>query len=313
MPKHKKGESKKDWMKRCVPYVVKKEGLSQKQARGKCNGMYDTWKKKQHSELQEVNNMSDEYEKGENYEFRFDSVFGDGKSTEFNYAEFIEKATSPNGYNMVIAKGNMFLKGIYISTKEMKAAHKGFNNTLHDLNHMASGYANGFSIVPPDISYIVGWQDGLSYDDTTDEVRANVHIEKTAFRYDEWKSYIDVSSKAGRTPNVSMFVFGKIEYIEARKLPKGCGYGRAGYNADDLVPCMASIQPFMVSTVTRGACDDKNGCGIKQSYDSVDKPSNEDKIENEAIDQTEVDRSIELNNKRLEYYKKRLNVLKGDK
>ena len=49
MPEHRKNESREEWNKRCIPYVIKKEGLSQKQARGKCNGMYDTWKKKQHS------------------------------------------------------------------------------------------------------------------------------------------------------------------------------------------------------------------------------------------------------------------------
>jgi hypothetical protein len=50
MPKHKKGESRDDWMARCIPYVIEKEGLEQKEAAGKCGGMYDSWKKANMSE-----------------------------------------------------------------------------------------------------------------------------------------------------------------------------------------------------------------------------------------------------------------------
>jgi len=319
MPDHKKGESRKDWMKRCVPYVIKKEGLSQKRAAGRCGGMYDSWKKKQrkkqHSDLQEDDVMvDDKYEKGKYHEFRFDSFDGDEEPTEFNYTEFVEKATSQKGFNMVIAIGNRFMKGVYISKEEMKAAHRGFNNTLHDLNHMGSGYMAYFSLVPPDISYIVGWQDNLSYNEATDEVRANVHIEKTAPRYSDWKNYIDISAKIGRIPNVSMYVFGKIEYIEARKLPKNSGYRKAGYRADDVVPCMTNIIPFMVSTVTKGTCDDTKGCGIKQSCDDNSCISNnEDNLKDEAMDSDEIEKSIEAKNEQIEYYQKRLKILKGEK
>ena len=53
--------------------------------------------------------------------------------------------------------------------------------------------------------------------------------------------------------------------MKARDLPKGSGYQKQGYKADDTVPCMYNIMPYMVSTVTRGACDDRDGCGISQS------------------------------------------------
>lgn len=314
MPEHEKGESRKQWMKKCVPYVIKKEGLSLKQARGKCNGMYTEWKKKQrkHSDLSHEDDImeKDEYEKGKYYEFRFDSFLGGGEPTEFNFVEFVEKATSERGFNMVIAKGNMFMKGIYISKDEMKSAHKGFNNTLHDLNHMGSGYAAFLTVIPSDISYIVGWQDSLSYDDATDEVRANVHIEKTATRYDDWKSYIDISAKIGRNPNVSMFVYAQLEWIEARKLPKNSRYGANGYKADDLVPCMTNIQPFMVSTVTKGACDDKKGCGIKQSCDNgTCKSNNKEKLKVDVVD---LEKSIKEKEQKLKYFLKRIKSIKGE-
>lgn len=270
MPEHRKGESRAAWMKRCVPHVMKKEGLSRKRAVGKCEGMYTSWKKKQKKRnsdlsLEDDIMMENKYEKEKYYEFQFNLPNGNVESPKFDYTEFVEKATGQKGFNMVIAIGNRFMKGVYVSKKELKLAHKGFNNTMHDLNHMGSGYMSFFSVIPPDISYIVGWQDNLSYDDATDEVRANVHIDKTAVRYDDWKTYINISEKIGRTPNVSMLIYGKIEWVEAKKLPKNSHYGKNGFKADDLVPCMIDIQPFMVSTVTKGACNDKDGCGIKNS------------------------------------------------
>ena len=257
----------------------------------------------------------EKYEKEKYYEFGFDSDGKFGVPADIDYTKFVEKATGKKGFNMVIAKGNMFMKGVYISKKEMKMAHKGFNKTLHDLNHMGSGYvASLFTVVPPDISYMVGWQDGLSYDDATDEVRANVHIKKTAPRYEEWQNYIDISMEIGRKPNVSMVVFAKIEYVEARELPKGAGYGKAGYAAGDLVPCMTNIQPFMVSTVTQGACNDKDGCGIGNTSGIPDTDTNETtdkpKVEGKSVE--EVDKIIEENKQKMKYFKDRLKNMNGE-
>lgn len=40
MPRIRKGESKGDYMRRCIPYVMRREGLKHKEAVGKCSGMY---------------------------------------------------------------------------------------------------------------------------------------------------------------------------------------------------------------------------------------------------------------------------------
>jgi len=45
MPKPSKGESKKDYVSRCIPMVIG-EGKPPKEAAGKCYGMYDFYKKK---------------------------------------------------------------------------------------------------------------------------------------------------------------------------------------------------------------------------------------------------------------------------
>jgi hypothetical protein len=44
MPAVKKGESEQAYVSRCIAYVVRNEGLSQKAAAGKCYGMYKNHK-----------------------------------------------------------------------------------------------------------------------------------------------------------------------------------------------------------------------------------------------------------------------------
>ena len=46
MPDIKQGESQKDFVARCIPYVIKEENKTQEQAQGKCFGMYRQHKRK---------------------------------------------------------------------------------------------------------------------------------------------------------------------------------------------------------------------------------------------------------------------------
>lgn len=41
----KQGESRKDFMGRCVPYLIKEEGKTPDQAKGQCHGMWKSSKK----------------------------------------------------------------------------------------------------------------------------------------------------------------------------------------------------------------------------------------------------------------------------
>jgi hypothetical protein len=54
MPSINKGESRDDYLKRCVPYVMKNEGLAQDAAVGKCEGMF-TQHQKHHAEENSAN------------------------------------------------------------------------------------------------------------------------------------------------------------------------------------------------------------------------------------------------------------------
>lgn len=49
MPEIQSGESREHYLQRCIPYVVKNEGLSNAAAAGKCEGMYDEHVKRQHA------------------------------------------------------------------------------------------------------------------------------------------------------------------------------------------------------------------------------------------------------------------------
>jgi len=243
-----------------------------------------------------------EYEEGKLYPFKFDCP-----SVDFAFdADGKFMASSEKGYNMVVAIGNRFMNGVYVSNKVLKDANKGFNNTPHDMNHMGTGYQAGvFTRVPADISYVVGYQDNLHFDNESGEIRATTHISETAVRYAEWKSYVDICAKMGRTPNVSMFATGKVEYIEARKLPKGSHYGQHGYAAADLVPCMAELNPVAVSTVFTGACSDRDGCGLANTYEDEKYNSNEE-------DEDEKQLQSLMDAKKRAYMEKRIKDLNGE-
>ena len=248
-----------------------------------------------------------EIEKNKRYAFIFNSDAGDSKISS-DAKPINMQATDGSGYNATIVIGNRFMKGIFIAADELKKVHKQWNKTLHDLNHMGSGYMAGFSVIPADVSYIVGYQDGLKFDDTTKAVTAKVHIDKEAPRYAEWESYANICSKIGRPINVSMYCYGKVRFMKAEDLGvKPSEYKNQGYAKGDTVPCMFDIQPYMVSTVTRGACDDKDGCGIPQGNSDVceDNNCNVSITEQDKTKEKTSNKDVE----KLKYYRKRISKL----
>jgi len=57
IPEIKKGESRSDYLKRCIPYCMNNEGLDEKAAAGKCEGMYDQHQKTGANYMEELNNF----------------------------------------------------------------------------------------------------------------------------------------------------------------------------------------------------------------------------------------------------------------
>lgn len=230
-----------------------------------------------------------EIEEGKEYAFTFDSDVGNTNISD-DSESIAMQATNKKGYKAIILIGDRFMHGVFVAGTEVEKAYKGWNNTLHDINHMGSGYrASMFTVVPPDISYIVGYQNSLDYNKTTKAVEATIHIDKNAVRYNDWKAYVDICNEINRPPNVSVFYYGMIEWKKARDLPKGAHYKQNGYKADDMVPCAVKIKPYMVSTVTKGMCDDKLGCGIKNSCEDNEcgvgtTPQNEETTEDNPED-----------------------------
>jgi hypothetical protein len=247
-------------------------------------------------------------EKGKRYAFIFSSDIGNTKLPDDN-KPIAMQATEGKGYNATIVIGDKFMKGVFVAAEELKKVYRGWNNTLHDLNHMGSGYAAGFTIIPADVSYHVGHQDGLTYNETTKAVQAKIHIDKDSKRYDEWESYANICNQIKRPINLSMFCYyGEIRWMKARDLPKDSGYRKQGYKADDTVPCMFNILPYMVSTVTRGACDDKDGCGIDNSNSNLCEDNKYD-VGTTEHDETENETNPEDAKKRA-YLEKRVKQMK---
>ena len=120
----------------------------------------------------------------------------------------------------------------------------------------------------------------------------------------DWNAFVNLCEKAGRVPNVSVSFLGQRKRVRAGDLPKGVNYSAYGYGKDDMVSYIYDIRPQALSTVLRGLCDDKQGCGIATST-SAD-PSCE--IVPPEVNETKEDKEIA---KRRTYIEKRFKQMKG--
>lgn len=197
-------------------------------------------------------------------------------------------ANNANGSrNIVAIFGDRFMNGGWISKEVLKKAHKQWNGTLHDINHM--GTHTGFFLAQSDITYFIGYHTNVKYhkDNKSVSMELNVH-NKTKYA-EAWEAYVELCGLAGKIPNVSVTYYGIQAWLPTSELPKECDWKAAGYGKDDLVPVLTEIQPVCVSTVLQGRCDDKGGCGIRDTNsDSCDEGA-----ENATDEATELDEAIE--------------------
>lgn len=254
MPLPKEGESKEDFIKRCIPFVLK-EGTAKnvKQAYTICLSI---WKKTK---------RSGEMNKGKYKIFTCDGIL-DIVTSSYSVTTNSEgktEVTSKNSYEIVVAIGNRFMNGGYLSEEEIKKSLDKWNNTLHDINHA------GIGSISQDIRYFVGYHTNVRYENKALYMTLNI-VDDTEYAK-SWHGYIELCKKAGKIPNVSMTFLAKQEFVKSEELPN---YKEFGLNGDETVPILKDIVPIAVSTVVIGRCNDVDGCGIKNVVENGVVPNN---------------------------------------
>jgi len=252
-PTPKPGESKQDFISRCIPYV-KKEHPSWKQ--DKVSAVcYSIWNRKSQNSEYEI--------------FTDDAVMIFEKPKENMQEETNsenqekENQEQPESTKMVAVIGDRFMNGGYLSFEELEKCYKNWENTLHDINHM--GTSTGFFLMQQDITYFVGFHKNVKLNKETKEVTMEIVGEESTQYYKAWKGFVNLCEKAGLIPNVSVTYYAKRKLVKASELPSSVDWKTEGYNEDDMVPILEGVQPVCVSTVFRGRCNDKDGCGIKNA------------------------------------------------
>ena len=165
MPDVKKGESRSSYMKRCIPYYTKR-GLTLREAKGKCYGMY----KNKHG-LE-----ADEYE-----EFKFEvPMMKIPMKEEFDddneNIEHKQYSVGNKGQRHAVALvGNRFYKGQFMPAKELKKAYKQWEGTFHDINHFGTTFPVGFFFIP-NILYFVGYNNNVKWNNKTNPLITIMYV-----------------------------------------------------------------------------------------------------------------------------------------
>lgn len=157
--------------------------------------------------------------------------------------------------------GDRFMKGQFLPAVELEKAHKMWEGSLHDINHQGTTDIKGF-VSTSNILYFVGYNKNVTYNSDNKSVSMDIVPNDDTLYAGAWKAYIQLCEEAGQVPNVSVAFRGKVKQIKAKDLPEGVNYSDYGYGKDDYVEYIYDIQPEALSTVFRGACTDKDGCGV---------------------------------------------------
>jgi hypothetical protein len=177
---------------------------------------------------------------------------------------------SKNDFKATCVIGDRFYKGKYLSMTELQKNYKSMDGSYHDINHWGTTYLDG----NPNIEYIVGYQDNANLDKTTKALTADVHIVETARNYDTWRGFFDINKAAKRIQNVSVSFFASNKKMKASEL--GIDFAAQGYRADDEIEYLYDLEFQGLSSIFKGACSDKDGCGIHKQ-DAQKQPVCNDK------------------------------------
>lgn len=206
-------------------------------------------------------NKSEEYE-----EFTFDVPltrydYINDTSIELQDTKNIKNNPNTEVRTAIALIGDRFYKGSFFSADELEKAAPQWEGTLHDINHFGTTFGNGLR-TQSNILYFVGWQDNIHYDKESKSVSMDIHADYDTYYGEAWKSYINLCEKAGQMPNVSISFLGKRKLVQAKNLPEGSNYQAYGFGEEDYVSYIYDVIPQALSTVLKGICNNKQGCGI---------------------------------------------------
>ena len=162
-------------------------------------------------------------------------------------------------YRITALVGDRFMNGGFFPESESKRVYKNWEGTLHDINHMGTSAPDG------NILYFVGYHTNIKHNSATKEVTMDVKVNHNTMYAKAWEAYIETCELAGQIPNVSTTYLGNRKLVMAKNLPAGVDYKSEGYSTNDFVPVLANVVPFCVSTVLVGKCNDKDGCGVRNT------------------------------------------------
>lgn len=251
MPKVKPNEKKEDFIKRCIPYVKEEEpDLPNDAVVAKCHGI---WKSK------DTNKQL----------FTFD-MYEDGALEWEDMCDLnLFKDDKDGSFPAVCLIGDKFYKGSFVSADEIEKAYRTMDGAYHDLNHWSTSYPGGFS-PEPNIEYVVGYQDGTTFDRKTKRMKTNIHIVDSAPKAQAWHGFMEIARRAKRVPNVSVTFWAERKDMSTDDLPDDVDYKQYGLSKGDRFIALVNLEFHALATVFRGACDDKSGCGIGIEYDDTD-------------------------------------------
>ena len=128
--------------------------------------------------------------------------------------------------------GDRFYKGKFLPAKELRKAHKLWEGTLHDINHMGTTYITGFFAIP-NILYFVGYNNNVKWNSKDKSVSMDINIRDDTKYAKDWRAYVALCEAAGNIPNVSIAFNAKTMLVKASELPKGVDWKGQGYGKDD--------------------------------------------------------------------------------
>ena len=166
-------------------------------------------------------------------------------------------------FKAICVYGDKFYKGKFLPMKELQKAYKSLNGSYHDINHWGTTYLDG----NPNIEYIVGYQDNVRLDNITKALTADIHVLRSAEKYQLWRGFVDINQRINRVPNVSVSFYSSKKKMKAKEL-EGIDFAADGYKGDDEVEYLYDLDFQALSTVFKGACSDKDGCGIGIKQDA---------------------------------------------